>query len=74
MRIYREMNLEFFEFYSGAEDVFAKIQEAGKGEELETLLEDCYPNGINEVVLNDFLRYDSDDLFAMLNMEVEDET
>jgi hypothetical protein len=73
MKVYQEVSLSSFEFWGGAEDVFAMIQEAGKVEELEALLEDCFPEGVSDVKLNDFLRYDSDDLFDMLNMGVENE-
>jgi hypothetical protein len=74
MKVYQEVSLSSFEFWGGAEDVFAMIEEADKVEDLEALLEDCYPNGISDVKLNDFLRHDSDDLFSMLNMEeVENE-
>jgi len=73
MKVYQEISLESFEFWGGAEDTFSRIEEAGKVEELEQLLEDCYPDGINDVALNDFLRHDSDDLLAMLNIEVENE-
>ena len=73
MKIYQEVNLASFEFWGGAEDTFKKVQEADKVEELETLLEDCYPNGASDIALNDFLRFNSDDLFSMLGMEVEDE-
>jgi len=72
MKVYQEVNLSSFEFWGGAEGVFKMIQEADKVESLEALLEDCYPNGIMDTALNDFLRYDSDDLFSMLGMEVED--
>ena len=73
MKVYQEVSLESFEFWGGAEDVFNAIAEAGKVEELEALLEDCFPEGVSDVKLNDFLRYDSDDLFDMLNMGVENE-
>ena len=73
MKVYQEVIISSFEFWGGAEDVFAMIQEAGKVEELEALLEDCFPEGVSDVKLNDFLRYDSDDLFDMLNMGVENE-
>jgi len=71
MKIYQEVNLASFGFWGGAEEVFAKIEEDGKVEELEALLEDYYPDGISSLALNDFLRFDSD-LFSMLGMEVED--
>jgi len=73
MKVYQEVSLASFGFWGGAEEVFAKIEEDGKVESLEALLGDCYPDGVSDIALNDFLRYDSDDLFSMLGMEVEDE-
>jgi len=73
MKVYQEVSLASFGFWGGAEDVFNAISDAGKVEALEALLEDCYPDGVMDTALNDFLRYDSDDLFSMLGMEVKDE-
>ena len=54
MRIYSEISLEHFEAWSGAVDTLDRVREAGKCEELESILEDVYPDGMSETELNDF--------------------
>lgn len=59
MKIYREIDLKDFEFWAGAadtkswltEDDFAIIQE---------VLEECYPEGLSEIAVNDFFWFDTD--------------
>ena len=56
----------------GAVPVFEKIKEAGKLEDFYALLDDAYPSGIDEQALNDLLWFDSDWIYEMLGMEVEE--
>lgn len=58
--VYKEIELEDFEGWGGAEDVFEKIVEAGKLKDFEVYLTELYPDGIDEIDLNDLLRYDGD--------------
>lgn len=58
--LYKEIQLEDFEGWGGAEDVFEKIVEAGKLKNFEVYLTELYPDGIDETGLNDLLRYDGD--------------
>lgn len=64
--------LDNFEPWSGAETTFENIKEAGKLEELETLLTDWYPDGIEEVQLNDILWFENDELYNALGMGEEE--
>lgn len=66
--------------WSGAIDTYDRIEEEGKLGDLETLLEDCYPEGISMVGINDILWFDSDWVFEELGItdgddeeETEDE-
>lgn len=73
MNITYELDLEHFEAWSGAEDTLDRIQREGKCEELETILEDLYPDGMSETQLNDLLWFDSDKVFEWLGIRTETE-
>ena len=53
MKITKEISLEEFEGWSGAENTLDKIISEGKAQELEFILEDLYPEGMDETQLND---------------------
>ena len=72
MKIYVE-GLDNFNPWSGAIETYEAIEEAGKLEDLEFLLEDIYPDGLTETELNDLVWFDDEWLFASLGMETEDE-
>ena len=44
MRIYSEMDIYDFEPWSGAKSTYERIEDEGKLRELETMLEDLYPD------------------------------
>ena len=54
------MTLDDYEPWSGAVDLWEEIQEADKVDELEFMLEDCYPEGLTVTQLNDILWFESD--------------
>ena len=49
MKITKEISLEEFEGWSGAENTLDKIISEGKAQELEFILEDLYPEGMDEL-------------------------
>ena len=64
--------------WSGAIANYEKIEEEGKLDELEALLEECYPEGISMVGINDILWFDWEWVFEELGInenydEEEDE-
>ena len=59
--------------WSGAISTYNTIEEAGKTEEFESLIDELYPNGIEEVALNDILWFESDWILEMLGLSEEDE-
>ena len=73
MKIYSETSLYNFEAWSGAVDTLNRVIEEGKAEELEAILEDLYPDGIDETTLNDILWFDSEWVFEMCGIEEEEE-
>jgi len=73
MKITTETSLDNFEAWEGTKQTLQKIREAGKFEDLEMLLDDLYPDGIDEVKLNDILWFDNDWIFESLGMKPEEE-
>lgn len=76
MKIISETSLADFTFWSGAETTAQRIWEE-KGREgfdqLEAILEDLYPDGIDETELNDLLWFDAETVYEWLGIGDEDE-
>ena len=73
MKIYSETSLENFEAWSGAVDTLDRVREAGKCNELESILEELYPDGMSETELNDLLWFEPETVFEWLGIEEEEE-
>lgn len=72
MIIKKEISLENFDFWSGAR----RLAETLTSEEfyiIEELLEEVYPDGAEEVEINDFFWFDGDTIAKALGYEDEDE-
>ena len=54
MKIFTEQSIRNFEFWSGAKNNAAELT-YDQMEQLESILEGIYPDGIDETVLNDIL-------------------
>lgn len=71
MKIFTEQSLADFNFWSGAENTADRIWKE-KGEEgfdqLEAILEDMYPDGIDETELNDLLWFDAETVYEWLGI------
>lgn len=60
--------------WSGAVDTYELIKDAGKLDELEAYLEDCYPDGVTATQINDILWFDSEDVLSYLGLgDVEED-
>ena len=70
--VIKDIDLNVYESNEAGQVTLDRIKEAGKVGEFEKLLEDMYPNGINEATLDDLLRFESDWLFDMLGISNED--
>lgn len=71
MKIYKEESLSNFEWWSGAEDTAQRIwEEQGREgfDQLEAILEDLYPDGIDETELNDLLWFDAETAYEWLGI------
>jgi hypothetical protein len=73
MKIYNNrLTLEDFEAWSGAADTKQVIIDNNKETDFEYLIEELYPEGIEETQLNDILWHDSDWVFRQLNIREDD--
>ena len=76
MKIYTEQSLADFKFWSGAETTAQRIWEEQGSEgfdQLEAILEDLYPDGIDETDLNDLLWFDADTVYEWLGIDDDDD-
>ena len=65
--------LRDFKAWSGAKDTQETILNEGKGEEFDSLIEELYPDGIDETHLNDLLWFEEEWLYEMLGIADEEE-
>lgn len=72
MTITYELDLEFFEAWSGGEITLSRVINEGKVSTLETILEDCYPDGMTETHLNDILRFEDEWVYEMCGIRSEE--
>lgn len=68
MRIVKEISVENFEGWSGANDTIEVIEKAGKVDEFDNLIEELYPDGLSETSLNDLLRFDYEWIYETLGI------
>lgn len=73
MIIKKETNIRDFKAWSGAVNTLNRIIEEGKDEELESLLEEMYPEGLTETELNDLLWFENDQIFEWLDIKTQDD-
>lgn len=75
MKIYSEKSLADFSFWGGAVSTAQRIwdERGSEGfEQLETVLEDLYPDGIDETALNDLLWFEADTVYEWLGIDDEE--
>ena len=74
MKIYEEKGIRNFDVWGGAIYTKDKILEHHKEDEFDSLIEELYPDGIEDTQLNDILWFDDEWVFECLNItEDEDE-
>lgn len=61
-------DLDNYSPWSGAEDTWNQIVDAGLQDEFESMMADAYPDGISMVDLNDFLWHDSESALEMVGL------
>ena len=72
MIIKKEISLENFEFWSGAWYLAEKLT-SEEFSIIEELLEEFYPDGAEEIQVNDFFWFEGDTIAQALGYEDEDE-
>lgn len=75
MKIYKEESLSNFEWWSGATTTADRIwEEKGRDgfDQLEAILEDAYPDGMDETELNDLLWFEPETIFEWLGIGDEE--
>ena len=72
MKVYKEMNLRDFEFWSRAKDN-AETLTNEQLDMVESILEDVYPDGMNETEINNFFGFGFDTIREWLGIEKEED-
>ena len=72
MKIYTENTLRNFEFWSGAKDT-VKYLTLEELDTIESLLEDCFPDGMDATDIIDFFWFEDDTVAEWLGYENFDE-
>jgi hypothetical protein len=73
MKVYSEITLMQFEAWSGAKQTQLAIIKEGLSEAFDSLIEELYPDGIDETKLNDILWFDADWVYESLGMEIDED-
>ena len=73
MIIKMDMRLEYFKPWQGAVETFEKISDMGLLDDLEGILEEIYPDGIDAALLNGLLWFQKEWLFDELGITNEEE-
>ena len=72
MKIYNEKSLRNFEFWSGAKENAKEFTDK-QLDQIETILEDMYPDGMDETEINDLFWFEPETLREWLGIEEEEE-
>lgn len=70
MKVYSEISLTRFEFWGGAKDR-AKILTYEEMEQIEEIIEELYPDGIDEVNINDLFWFGFESVVEMLGYKYD---
>lgn len=71
MKLFRGETIADFKAWSGAVDTQNRIIEENKENEFDQLIEEIYPDGLDETQLNDLLWFDDEWIFEQLGMSEE---
>ena len=65
MKIYTEKSLKDFDYWSGAKDTVKYLTE-DEINLIESILEDCFPDGMSDTEINDFFWFEDDTIAEWL--------
>lgn len=72
MKVYSEINLRDFEFWSRAKDN-AETLSSEQLDKVDSILEELYPYGMNETEINNFFGFGFDTIRKWLDIEKEED-
>ena len=72
MKVYSEKSLRNFEFWSGAKSNAEELT-LEQIDMVESILEELYPDGMEDVQINDFFWFDFDTIREWLGIEKEED-
>ena len=72
MKVYKEMNLRDFKFWSGAKSN-AETLTNEQLDKVDSILEELYPYGMNETEINNFFGFGFDTIRKWLGIEKEED-
>ena len=73
MKVFNEISITDFNAWSEAKETQKRILKEGKENEFDSLIEELYPDGIDETHLNDILWFESEWIFKNLGIQDEEE-
>jgi hypothetical protein len=73
MKVYQEISIRNFEAWSGAIATKDLIIKNNKEDEFDALIEELYPDGIDETQLNDILWFDDEWVLDSLGISKEED-
>ena len=72
MKLYKEQAFTDFEFWAGAKDKVKYLTD-DELNQIESILEDCYPDGMSETEVNDFFWFEDETIAEWLGYESFDD-
>lgn len=72
MKIYTEQSLRNFQFWSGAKDLAETLTDK-QLDQVETILEDLYPDGMTDTEINDLFWFEEDTIREWLDLPTEEQ-
>lgn len=72
MKIYAEKALRNFKFWAGAKENASELTDE-QLDAVESILEDIYPEGMEETAINDLFWFEFDQIQEWLGMETEED-
>lgn len=71
MKIYKEESLQNFEFWSGAKANAAQLTN-NQFDQVEAILEDIYPEGVDETTINDIFWFEFETVAEWIGLALND--
>jgi hypothetical protein len=69
MKLYKEESLSNFEFWSGAKDRAEQLTDK-ELDQIESILEDTYPDGMSDTQVNDLFWFDFETVVEWIGKEI----